>query len=120
MIFGGFRYDINEILKAADVFVFPSFQEGLPVSVMEAMAAGLPVICSDIRGNRDLIDKKGGFLVKPDDVHGICRGIDKLAADPELRSKMGAYNKMQANKYDIHMVLSKMQKIYERILQDSL
>ena len=51
----GHRNDVCELYKAADVFVFPSFQEGLPVSVMEAMAMGKPCVVSNIRGNTDLI-----------------------------------------------------------------
>ena len=59
----GYRTDVMEINHIADVFVFPSFREGLSVALMEAMACGLPVVCSDIRGNRDLIeDAKGGYL----------------------------------------------------------
>ena len=54
----GFRNDIADIYNAADVFIFPSFREGLSVSLMEAMASGLPVVCSRIRGNIDLISKR--------------------------------------------------------------
>ena len=68
----GYRRDIAEICKASDLFAFPSYREGLSVALMEAMASGLPIICSDIRGNRDLIiDGKGGYLVKPYDVLGL-------------------------------------------------
>lgn len=55
VIFTGYRTDVANFYKMADVFVFPSLREGLPVSVMEAMAGGMPVICSQIRGNSDLI-----------------------------------------------------------------
>lgn len=55
VFFLGYRTDILEIYHIADIFLFTSYQEGLPVSVMQAMAAGLPVIASDIRGNRDLL-----------------------------------------------------------------
>ena len=62
--FLGFRMDVNEICMVSDLFVFPSLQEGLPVALMEAMACGLPVICSKIRGNTDLIeDGVNGKLV---------------------------------------------------------
>lgn len=120
VVFCGFRRDINEILWAADVFLFPSFQEGLPVSVMEAMAAELPVICSDIRGNRDLIDKNGGFLLAPDDVQGMSRSIDRLCREETLRNRMGKYNAEKVNQYDLIVVLSDMQKVYEEILHDIL
>lgn len=120
VIFYGYRKDINEILQVADVFVFPSFREGLSVSLMEAMAMGLPVICSDIRGNRDLIDENGGFLLAPMDVSGMSKCIDLLYKDKELRKKMGTYNEKRAEKYDLQKILSDMKMIYEDILQKSL
>ena len=62
----GFRTDVKDLFKMADFFAHPSFREGLSVAVMEAMANGLPVICTEIRGNTDLIeDNKGGCLFKP-------------------------------------------------------
>lgn len=64
--FVGFRNDLHEILQTSDCFVLSSFREGLSVALMEAMAEGLPVVCSRIRGNVDLIkDGKGGILVSP-------------------------------------------------------
>lgn len=67
----GYRNDAVELYKAADAYVLPSFREGLNVSLMEAICSGLPVICGNIRGNRDLItDGKNGYLVdttNPDD-----------------------------------------------------
>ena len=66
--FLGYREDFREILKAADIFLMPSYREGLPTVVMEAMSAGLPVIGTDIRGNRDLIQPgTTGYLVGVDD-----------------------------------------------------
>jgi Glycosyltransferase len=64
----GFRTDAIQLYKASDLFVFPSFREGLSVSMMEAMASGCPIVCSRIRGNVDLVeDGIGGYLFKPDD-----------------------------------------------------
>ena len=68
----GYRSDVIEILKKADLFIFPSKREGLPVSVIEAMAAGLPVIASNVRGNRDLIEKEN--LFEPNE----CKNINKF------------------------------------------
>ncbi|MBC7292914.1 MAG: glycosyltransferase family 4 protein, partial [Thermoleophilia bacterium] len=66
--FLGFREDVPRLLQATDIFVLPSRREGLPRSVMEAMAAGKPVVATDVRGNRDLVrDGENGFLVPLDD-----------------------------------------------------
>lgn len=93
--FLGYRQDVAQIMCACDMFVFPSLREGLSRALMEAMATGLPVVCSDIRGNVDLIaDGKGGFVV-PNEPNRMAEAIRKLAEDPALRAAMGAYN-MQA------------------------
>lgn len=70
----GYRTDVREILAVSDCFVFPSKQEGLPVALMEAMAMGLPCICSDVRGNRDLL-ADNTYLVKKDDYQTVIRKV---------------------------------------------
>ena len=87
----GYRMDVRELLQTADVFAHPSFREGLPVAVMEAMAAGLPVICSNIRGNSDLIaEGQGGFFVSPKDVSGFTTKLERLLRDTEMRNRMSS------------------------------
>ncbi|MBG9444256.1 glycosyltransferase family 4 protein [Cytobacillus firmus] len=111
--FLGFRNDIKEICIASDVFIFPSYQEGLPVSVMEAMSAGLPIIASKIRGNTDLIKNGGGgFLLQPRDIEGFATSIQKVIKDTELRNSMGAINKEKVKEYDKSVVKEKMREIY--------
>ena len=68
--FAGYREDILKILQTADLFLFPSYQEGLPMALLEAMASSLPVICSDIRGSRDLM----GDILSQDDSISRCSG----------------------------------------------
>lgn len=109
----GFCDNVGEILKASDIFCFPSHREGLPVALMEAMAAGLPAVASDVRGNTDLIvPGKGGFLYSPDDAEGFAEGIRRLAQDRELRGSMGEYNKESIKAYDIKMIKEKLSNIY--------
>lgn len=109
----GYRTDVNEILSAIDAFVFPSLQEGLPVALMEAMAAGKPVICSKIRGNVDLIeDSKGGYLVQPSDEEAYADSITSLKSF-EIRQKMSAYNRKKIEAFDISAVQTEMRRIYE-------
>ncbi|WP_245680604.1 glycosyltransferase family 4 protein [Bacillus marinisedimentorum] len=108
-----FRKDVPEICAASDLFVFPSIQEGLPVALMEAMSTGLPVVCSDIRGNNDLIENgKGGYLVPHDDIDGFSKKIEALLKDAELRKDMGTYNIEKVKKYDKDAVMTTMESIY--------
>ena len=109
----GFRQDILEIYQAVDCFVFPSFREGLSVSVMEAMANGLPVLCSKIRGNEDLIDSSGGSLFSPYDERKIERCIEDYlkCADQDIY-KMKEYNKRKVKKFDKKNILDSLHKVY--------
>lgn len=114
--FLGFRTDVKEIYKASDVFCLPSFREGLSASIMEAMASGLPLVCSDIRGNRDLVTPAGGLLVKPTDAPGFAVALKALAQDAHKRQAMGAYNLKRIKEYDLKLVVGLLKDIYERSL----
>ncbi|UTE73406.1 glycosyltransferase family 4 protein [Rossellomorea marisflavi] len=114
--FLGFRNDIAEICAAADLFLFPSHQEGLPVSVMEAMSAGLPVICSSIRGNEDLITEGvNGYLVNPKDEVGFAEKINNLISNPLLCKKMSLNNIKKIESYSKENIKNLMVGIYETI-----
>lgn len=107
----GFRTDIFELCEAADIFVFPSFQEGLPVALMEAMASGLPVVCSRIRGNIDLIDEgKGGELFDPSSCATLQQAINRILSK-NLRD-IGVYNKKKIRQFDMQIVMKKMETVY--------
>lgn len=109
----GYRTDIPQLLAAADIFAFPSYHEGLPVSVMEAMASGLPVVCSRIRGNTDLIkDGEGGFLCSPESAEQFREAIERLLKDRKLREKMSAVNKKTVMEYDAAEVEKELEYIY--------
>lgn len=114
--FLGYRQDVKEILKASDIFCFPSKQEGLPVALMEAMASGLPVICSDIRGNKDLIeDKKGGYLLKSYDMDEYSIKIQELIENKVLREEMGNFNLEKIKNFDRKKVNTIMEEIYNEL-----
>lgn len=108
--FLGFRNDIPELLAISDVFVFPSFREGLSVSLMEAMSSGKPAIVSKIRGNSDLIDHHGGILIDPYSIKDVRKAIKKIF----LRNfnAMGDYNKIKVKKFNLSNVLRKIDSIY--------
>ena len=114
--FLGYRKDIAKIMAVSDVFLHCSFHEGLTMSIMEAMNCSLPVVCSNVRGNKDLIDnEKGGLLYDPCDVKGITEGVKKLLDDGVLRSQFGVYNKLSVKKYSIENVKKELENIYNGI-----
>lgn len=113
----GYRRDIAELCQAADYFVFPSFREGLPVSVMEAMAAGLPCAVSRIRGNTDLIDERGGVLFDPKCVKDCQEALKKLLkADAEA---MGRWNREKVKEFELDHVMQRMEEIYEEAMDEA-
>lgn len=122
VIFAGYRTDILEICKIADIFLFTSYQEGLPVAIMQAMAAGLPIIASDIRGNRDLLapdkdSKSEDYLVPVDDIQGFTNKLNYLLKKEKECEKLGEVNKANCRKYfDIELVHDRMTEIYEEML----
>ena len=108
----GYRSDIAEILNMADVYVFPSLQEGLPVALMESMAAGKAVACSRIRGNTDLVDSNGGVLFDPHSVDDCTMAIDQLLHSN--LAKMGEYNSNKIRGFSKGAVRELMSKIYSK------
>lgn len=115
--FLGYRTDVSQLLKSCDVFVMPSYREGLSRSLMEAMASGLPCIVSKIRGNVDLIeDGKGGYLCKPDDIDGFVKAISKISKDREIMKKMGEINLKVIKKYDFKNIKVIIKEIYNEVL----
>jgi len=93
----GYRDDVAALLAAADIFVLPSYFESLPMSVIEAMLSGLPVVASDIRGPREqVVDGITGLLVPPRQVEPLAAALARLAADPALRAAMGAAGRERA------------------------
>lgn len=99
----GFRSDIPELLAASDLVVSFSKREGLPVSLIEAAAAGRPIIATDVRGNRDVVEQVGGELVPPGNAVLAARAISELLADPERRRHLGE----EASKRSIVFALSR-------------
>lgn len=115
--FLGFRSDVKELMKISYIFLFTTLQEGMPRSMMEAMASGLPCIASKIRGNVDLLDEgQGGYLREPSDLEGISECISSLLDNPSLREKMGKYNLEIIKSYDVKVVIREIEKIYKEIL----
>lgn len=113
--FLGFRKDVNEIYHLADIFIFPSYQEGLSIALIEAMASGLPVICSKIRGNIDLIvNEKGGYLIDVEDFYGYKRAVEKILNNNN-KNKFGEFNKQYVKQFDIDIIEREILRIFEEL-----
>ena len=112
VIFAGYRGDVRKILHVVDAFAFPSLQEGLPVSLMEAMSVGLPIVCSAVRGNVDLVvNGKGGYVYGCHDVDGFAEGMSEIVAGKGY--EMGRHNISVMEKFDIKAVNKIMTELYE-------
>ena len=108
----GFRQDITEVLKASDVFVFPSLQEGLPVALMEAMACGLPCVASRIRGNTDLLGEQYNYLFEPKDVERLSVLLSQIVED---KTSIGAYCVEAVKLFDFFPVVKEFESLYSSI-----
>lgn len=114
----GFRNDVVELYKMADVFVFPSKREGLSVALMEAMASGIPCAVSCIRGNIDMIEEgKGGTLFSVFNNEEIKRKIKHISnASMEERIEQGNFNQIKAEKFDVNKIKERMFEVYMGII----
>jgi glycosyltransferase involved in cell wall biosynthesis len=93
----GYREDVAAILAAADIFALPSHFEGLPMSVIEAMLTGLPVVATDVRGPREqVVDGRTGLLVPPRDVPALAAALRRLADNSVLRVRLGLAGRERA------------------------
>lgn len=116
--FLGQRTDIGVLLKGADMFLLATLQEGLPKAIMEAMASGVPIIASKVRGNIDLIDRgKGGYLVDARNVDGFARAIQKVTnMNQNQLKKMEQYNLKKVQNYRQDVVVEEMAALYRSMM----
>jgi glycosyltransferase involved in cell wall biosynthesis len=112
----GHRDDIPRLLEAADVFVLASRHEAVPMAILEAMAAGLPVLATSVGGIPDLVaDGQSGLLVAAGDEQGLAAALATLAADPALRAAMGAAG---AQRHRERWTAEVMIEGYARVLEE--
>lgn len=108
-----------DALHSAQVYVLPSYVEGLPMGVLEAMAAGLPIVASPVGGIPDLVeDGVHGFLVKTGDIAGLAQALFRLLRDPALCHRMGEAGRQRvAECYVSERVVPQVEAIYRRLLE---
>lgn len=112
VIFLGYRRDIPEMLHACDLFVFTSFQEGLPVAIMEAMAAGAPILCTKNRGTADLIEDGVSGAFTEMNAEDLRAKMQNLLAHPEVREAYAVESLERIGTFDIEVVKKEMELIY--------
>jgi glycosyltransferase involved in cell wall biosynthesis len=116
--FLGFKADIHNVIADSDIAVLPSYHEGLPLFLLEAMSCGLPVVATDVVGCRSVVKHEvNGLLVPAKNVAALADAIERLVSDPELRAELGAAGRRMAiERFDQHLVLPQ----YAKLLADQL
>lgn len=114
----GFTDRVADYLSASDIFALPSYREGMPRSILEAMAAGRPVVATDIRGCREeVVDGVTGLLVPVRDAERLAEAIGALADDPDLRARMGSAGQARARElFDERYVFERLLDVYRQYL----
>ncbi|MBW4710796.1 glycosyltransferase family 4 protein [Roseobacter sp. YSTF-M11] len=106
--------DVARAMQAADIFVLPSFAEGVPVVLMEAFASARPVIATQVAGVGELVEEgESGFLVPPGDVETLAARIRSLADDADLRQRMGARGRARVTEdFDIRIEAARLVRLF--------
>jgi glycosyltransferase involved in cell wall biosynthesis len=114
VLFVGFRTDIAELLHVMDIFCLTSLREGLPTGLIEAMAAGLPVVGTNVEGIRDMITRnEDGILVELGDVMALKDALTRLISDPEWRHRLGRAGREKAvQKYSLQRCVREYEQLF--------
>jgi L-malate glycosyltransferase len=117
--FLGHQAEVSKFYSIADLFVLPSKTEGMSNSLLEAMAAGLPVVASKVGGNKDVIeDQQSGFLVDWEDTTLCAEMLLTLLSDTELRQRMGNAARRQVSAFAMSGVAERYHNLYQAVLQE--
>jgi glycosyltransferase involved in cell wall biosynthesis len=117
VIFAGFRDDVHALLQVAELFVLPTLWEALPTVLMEAMAAGLPIVASNVGGIPDMVrDGVEGVLVEKDNVPALADAIQIIMGDETLRSAMARAARARVEaEFSLPIQAGKLADLYRRI-----
>jgi glycosyltransferase involved in cell wall biosynthesis len=110
------RKKVAEMYQAADVYMLPSYREGLPLTLFEAMASGLPIIASPVNGvPYEMKEPENGFFVKYGNIQGLREKILEIIDNPSLAHKISKNNIKKAKNYDWEIIFNKTLKIYKKL-----
>jgi glycosyltransferase involved in cell wall biosynthesis len=114
----GYCEDVSELLRSIDIFVLPSYSEGISNTILEAMASGLPVIATDVGGNSELVQhEKTGFLVPVNNSEGITDAIGKYIRNPDLKRQHSmAARKLAVSKFSISCMVEQYTELYDKFI----
>ena len=116
-IFTGFRRDIANFLHLTDIFVLPSFYEGLGISVLEAMAAGKAVITTNIDGINEAANTSNSIVVHPRDHYTLAAAIEELIISEERRKELGEVaRKWVESKFSIKQMCLEYENLYKELI----
>jgi len=119
--FLGIRSDIPELLQASDFFVFSSNWEGLPLVVLEAMSAGLPIVSTKVGGIPEIVqDNVNGVLVEPGNQEMLVEAITKLLTDKQKLVQMGRKSRELASQYDVKQTQQNYEQLYNGLLNEKI
>lgn len=117
--FLGYRRDVDKLFQVADLSLSTSRQEGLAINIVEAMATGLPVVCSDVRGNRDAIeDGVNGYLFDLANDTEMIQAVVDLCGDREARHRFAKNNLARVSRYSKEIAVRNTWKIYQEVLRE--
>jgi glycosyltransferase involved in cell wall biosynthesis len=118
VLFLGYQEDVARWYAACDVIVLTSANEGTPVTLIEALAAGRPVVATRVGGVPDVVEEGvTGFLVRPGDTHAVAERLALLAADPERRRRMGAAGREGVlERYAVERLVDDVDRLYRALL----
>lgn len=118
--FPGWREDVSTLLQTFDLFAFPSLNEGMGRALVEAMAAGLPIVACRSGGIPEVLaEGQAGLLVEAGHAPALARGIERLLRDPELCRRMGQAAQARAQRYSREGMLEQIETLYRELLLDS-
>jgi len=118
-VFAGYRKDLLSVYATFDVFMMSSLREGLPNSILEAMALGLPVVTSDVAGAKELVaDGVTGFVRPQRDAAALAAAVTNLVVDTDLRARMGAAGRRRVeSNFSFTGRLTRVEDLYERVVE---
>ena len=116
MLLLGYRPDAIELMAAADIFTLSSDYEGLPVALMEALALGLAIVCTDVGGVSETVDRSSGLLVPPRNPEALAAALVRVASDPVLLARLREGAAQLGERFDVHRSATELNAVYRRVL----